>query len=447
MRRAGPAELTPAAAATAVRADRVAPQEQREPRVLRGVAVTAASVGPWPPSERSPTRCYWQDLADLEVIRVDDTFYYTASTMHYSPGAPILRSYDLVNWEMVGHSVPKLDFGAKYDMSGGYARTSRASGRRRCGYRESNQTFYWIGCIEFSRTYVFTATSVTGPWQQHPQINNCYYDAGLLIDDDDTMYVAYGATNISVAQLSADGPVAGEHAAESSPRRATSACSRARASTRSTATYYIVLTHPPDAEYVLRSSTGPFGPYTLRTLVAPVGSPVAGSGHPHQGGLVETQNGDWYYMSFIDAYPGGRIPVLAPVTWADGWPTVTLDQGAWGASYPYPNVPRPPAATKPPTGIDTFADAALAPDWEWNHNPDDSKWSAGGKLTLQTATVTNDLVRGAQHAHAPHPRPRVDGDDRARLRGCRTATMPGSRCSAIGRRGSGSSARQARTRS
>jgi beta-xylosidase len=96
-------------------------------------------------------------------------------------------------------------------------------------------------------------------------------------------------------------------------------------------------------------------------------------------------------MSFIDAYPGGRIPVLAPVTWADGWPTVTLDQGAWGASYPYPDVPRPPAATKPPTGIDTFADAALAPDWEWNHNPDDSKWSAGGKLTLQTATVTNDL--------------------------------------------------------
>jgi len=41
----------------------------------------------------------WQDFADLDVIRVNDTYYYSASTMHYSPGAPILRSYDLVNWE------------------------------------------------------------------------------------------------------------------------------------------------------------------------------------------------------------------------------------------------------------------------------------------------------------------------------------------------------------
>ena len=29
-----------------------------------------------------------------------------ASTMHYSPGAPILRSFDLVNWEFAGHSAP-----------------------------------------------------------------------------------------------------------------------------------------------------------------------------------------------------------------------------------------------------------------------------------------------------------------------------------------------------
>jgi len=39
----------------------------------------------------------WEDLADLDILRVDDVFYYSASNMHYSPGAPILRSYDLVH--------------------------------------------------------------------------------------------------------------------------------------------------------------------------------------------------------------------------------------------------------------------------------------------------------------------------------------------------------------
>jgi beta-xylosidase len=59
----------------------------------------------------------WQDFADIDVIRVGDTYYASASTMHYSPGAPVLRSYDLVNWEIAGHSVPVLDFGAKYDLN------------------------------------------------------------------------------------------------------------------------------------------------------------------------------------------------------------------------------------------------------------------------------------------------------------------------------------------
>ncbi len=64
----------------------------------------------------------WQDFADGDIIRVGDAYYYSASTMHYSPGAPILRSYDLVNWEYAGHSVPSLDFdSAAYDLSGGRA--------------------------------------------------------------------------------------------------------------------------------------------------------------------------------------------------------------------------------------------------------------------------------------------------------------------------------------
>jgi beta-xylosidase len=62
-----------------------------------------------------------------------------------------------------------------------------------------------MGCVEYNRTYVYTASAVDGTWTKRSQINNCYYDARLLVDDNDTMYVAYGNGTISVAQLSADG--------------------------------------------------------------------------------------------------------------------------------------------------------------------------------------------------------------------------------------------------
>lgn len=139
----------------------------------------------------------WDDLADIEIIRVNETFYYSASTMAYSPGAPILQSTDLQNWEYIGHSVPTLDFGSSYNMEGGdtaYVKGIWASSFR---YRPSNGQWYWIGCIEFSDTYVYTSSSVTGPWTKHAVFKGtCYYDCGLVFDEDDTPQVAYGTTTI-----------------------------------------------------------------------------------------------------------------------------------------------------------------------------------------------------------------------------------------------------------
>jgi beta-xylosidase len=357
-----------------------------------GASATGGSggvSGPWPPSATFQNPVLWQDLADVEVIRVDDTFYYTASNMHYSPGAPILRSYDLVNWEYAGHAVPVLDFATKYDLNGGHAYV-KGTWASTLQYRKSNETFYWLGCIEFGRTYVYTAKAVEGPWEKHPAINNCYYDAGILVDDDDTIYVAYGNTDISVAELSADG--FSQVRAEQVYSATDMTLEGARFFKRD-GDYYILLTRPADGQFILRSSS-PWGPYTRRTLIDRNRAPIQGGGVPHQGGFVDTANGDWYYMSFIDAYPGGRIPALAPVTWSeDGWPSIELVNGEWGATYPYPDVPRPPRETRPHTGTKTFEGPTLAHEWEWNHNPDNTKWSFDGGLRLATATVTNDLYR------------------------------------------------------
>jgi beta-xylosidase len=354
------------------------------------VPVGGTTPSPSTPSTQFTNPVVWQDFADGDIIRVGDAYYYSASTMHYSPGAPILRSYDLVHWEYAGHSVPSLDFdNTAYNLSGGraYVKGIWAS---TLNYRRSNATYYWIGCVEFNRTYVYTASAVDGTWQKRARINNCYYDAGLLIDDNDTMYVAYGNTTISVAQLSADGFSQVRAQQVFSTPSSVGTLEGARFYKRN-GSYYIWLTRPANGQYVLKSSS-PFGPYEMRQVLLNMPTPVAGAGVPHQGGLVQTQNGDWYYAAFVDAYPGGRIPVLAPISWsADGWPSIQTVNGGWGATYPMPNIPASGRTVKPMIGADTFTGPVLGPQWEWNHNPDNTRWSFNSGLRLQTTTVTNDL--------------------------------------------------------
>lgn len=333
----------------------------------------------------------WEDLPDTEVIRVDDTYYYTASSFHHSPGAPLLRSYDLVHWEYVSHSVPRLDFDASYDLSGdsSYVNGIWASTLQ---YRKSNETFYWMGCMHNAGGgWVFTSKSPEGPWEKHR--GGCYYDMGLLIDDDDTMYVAYGNGTISVAQLSADGfSQVKNQAVFQTPGNISGPLEGSRFY-KIEGNYYIFTTQYANGEYVLRSTNGPFGPYELRPFAVklPYAGAAGSGGSPHQGGIVQTQNGDWYYIAFNDAFPAGRMPVMAPMTWTDGWPSVTLVDGKWGGTYPFPDLPCGSNRVKPPASRETFAEETLSPEWEWNHNPDNTRWSSGAGLTLQTATVTNDL--------------------------------------------------------
>jgi beta-xylosidase len=95
-------------------------------------------------------------------------------------------------------------------------------------------------------------------------------------------------------------------------------------------------------------------------------------------------------MSFTDAYPGGRVPTLAPITWNADWPVLQTVNGRWGATYPKPNIDTT-RTVQPMIGADTFTGTTLGPQWEWNHNPDPTRYAVNDGLTLQAATVTDDL--------------------------------------------------------
>ena len=50
----------------------------------------------------------WADVPDMAMIRVGDTYYMSSTTMHMSPGLPIMKSKDLVNWELVSYAYDTL---------------------------------------------------------------------------------------------------------------------------------------------------------------------------------------------------------------------------------------------------------------------------------------------------------------------------------------------------
>lgn len=340
-------------------------------------------------AEKFTNPVIWEDLSDVEVTRAGDAYFMTASTFHYSPGAPVLRSYDLVNWEHIGHSVPVLDWSSKYSLENGqraYVKGIWASSLR---YRESDGKFYFVACIEFGKTYVYSASSPTGPWSQITTINKCYYDAGLHFDTDNTPYVAYGRGDLHIAQLSKDMKTeVKEQVVLSPPSTLTLEGSRLYKKDNN---WYIFLTRPATGQYIAKSTNGPFGTYDLRIIADNLKLAAAPrSGAPHQGGLIDTPNGNWYYMSFVDMYPGGRAPALAPITWgSDGFPKITLVNGQWG-DYDYP---LPKRTVPSPIGTDTFPGPNLRADWEWNHNPDTKSFTVNNGLTLKTVTVTKDLYQ------------------------------------------------------
>ncbi|KAJ7838642.1 glycosyl hydrolase [Mycena olivaceomarginata] len=338
----------------------------------------------------------YQDLADVDLRRINDTYYLSTSTMHFSPGAPILRSFDLVNWQYIGHSVPQLaQFGTGYTLPPGQNAYITGVWASWLIFVPAQNKWFWGGCTNFFQTHIFSSSGPdpTSAWTQISVINQCYYDSGAFIDDDGTVYVSFkdlGQNTFGIAQMSADmtTPVKTQ-VVINLPSNMTSM--EGTRPYKINGTYYIFTSFPDSGgEYVFRASSIFSTSWVLKVFlngVTPL-PPLVGS--IGQGALVQTQNGDYYWMGFSWSYPNGRIPVLLPITWSsDGWPIPTLSSnGQLAASYPNTLTPHP--LTNNLTGVDTFAGNSLGVQWEWNHDPDTTNFTVNNGLTLRTATLTND---------------------------------------------------------
>src|SRR5664279_4404718 len=108
-------------------------------RLVRILLVTLvlASVASQPllaaPAEPAHNPLIWADVPDIAMIRVGKTYYMSSTTMHMSPGLPIMKSTDLVNWSMASYAYETLADNEALSLENGkdaYGKGSWASSLR-----------------------------------------------------------------------------------------------------------------------------------------------------------------------------------------------------------------------------------------------------------------------------------------------------------------------------
>ena len=142
----------------------------------------------------------WADVPDPDVIRVGDYFYMVSTTMHLMPGAPVMRSKDLVNWETVSYLFDKLHETPKYDMEEG---TVYGRGQWATSIRYHDGKFYAL----FSpndvpyRSFIYTTDDPAKGWTLHSRMKH-FHDCSLFFDDDGRAYQFYSSENNETMYIS-----------------------------------------------------------------------------------------------------------------------------------------------------------------------------------------------------------------------------------------------------
>ncbi|MHA4896300.1 glycoside hydrolase family 43 protein [Pedobacter sp. PWIIR3] len=365
------------------------------PTILLLVAVIA--LPQFVKAQKAHNPIVYADVPDISIIRVGQTYYMSSTTMHLSPGLPIMKSRDLVNWELVSYAYDRLGEEDALNLKAG--KNAYGSGSWASSLRYHKGTFYVSTFSSTTgKTYIFSTKSIEkGPWKTN-SFSPALHDHSLFFDDDGKVYMIYGGGRLMMVELKSD--LSGIQA-DAKPHVLIENASLVSGSNGGLPAEGSQL-FKVNGKYYLFNISWPRG--GMRTVLVHRADQLTGPYEGQialqdkgvaQGGLIQTTQGSWYAYLFRDFGAVGRIPYLVPVNWKDNWPVIGVD-------HKVPDELDLPASRGPIPGIvasDEFSRkpgaAKLPLVWQWNHNPDNQLWSVSkraGFLRLSTGQLSGNLL-------------------------------------------------------
>jgi beta-xylosidase len=300
-----------------------------------------------------------------------------SSTFQYSPGFIILHSKDLVNWRILSHVVKDISTISpemNWDKMNRYGRGIWAGAIR---YHDKK---FWIYFGDPDMGYFMsTAKKAEGPWEPlHKVLGEKGWDDCCPFWDDDGQAYFIGTNfadgyKIHLFKMTADGKTLLK---ETDKVIYQSKGSEANKLYKINGTYYHFFSEVKSngRAIMMERSKNIYGPYTE---VKQLSHSQKQFNEPNQGGIVQTKKGDWYFLTHHGTGDwSGRIMSLLPVNWVNGWPILgevgkdTIGRMAWSGKMPTEDKKAATIQTS-----DEFSKTTLSPQWEWNYQPRDDKWS------------------------------------------------------------------------
>ena len=341
---------------------------------------------------------FYEEFEDPDIIRVGEDYYLAGTTMHMNPAVQLMHSKDLVNWELAGYCAERLDFGPAFRLEDGnvYGRGIWAP----C-IRFHNGTFYIFSNVNGVGLQVFRSKSIQGPWERNQLPGR--HDLSVLFDDNGKIYIISGNHSpYPIEELTSNL----QDFVPGIRHQLVGRMGEGHHLYKIHGKYVDVSAIPGGpVDQMVAVADSIDGPWKIERMVqgeslgvtatAPLRAQPNDRGlWLHQGGIVDTPSGEWWSIIMSDHGSAGRMVALVPITWNDGFPLIGLPGNLRKAPNTWlkPNTGHSEESKPAFIHDDNFENGKLNPNWQWNHVPDDSKWSLTekpGVLRLHSLTASN----------------------------------------------------------